>query len=93
MAKLLAMVIAWAISGFVLKLFTTLGIGIFTYVGLKSLVNSMLDLVSPQLSGLPEFVLNIVAIAGIPEALSVVGSALLTRAALNSAKAFVGVVS
>lgn len=93
MAKLLAMVISWAISGFILKLFTTLGIGIFTYVGLKALVNNMLDLVAPHLSGLPEFVLNIVAIAGIPEALSVVASALLTRAALNSAKAFVGVVS
>lgn len=93
MAKLLSLVISYALGSFLLRLFTTLGIGIFTYVGLSSLVRNGLDMIQPLLNGLPEYVLNIASIAGMPEAVSVIGSALLVRAAINSARAFVGVVS
>ena len=93
MAKLLAFVISYALGSFLLRLFTTLGIGIFTYVGLSNLARNGLDMIQPLINGLPEYVLNIVSIAGLPEGLSVIGSALLVRAAINSARAFVGVVS
>ncbi|AAA88380.1 unknown protein [Pseudomonas phage Pf3] len=93
MARLLALVIGYALSSFVLKLFTVLGVGIFTYVGLTALVDGFLNLLQPMLTGLPSYILDILAIAGVPEALSIVGSALLTRASINSAKAFVGVLT
>lgn len=93
MAKLLAFVISYALGSFLLRLFTTLGIGIFTYVGLSGLVRDGLNMIQPLINGLPEYVLKIVSIAGLPEAVSIIGSALLVRAAINSAKAFVGVVS
>lgn len=93
MARLLALVIGYALSSFVLKLFTVLGVGIFTYVGLWNLVDGFLNLLQPMLSGLPSYILDILAIAGVPEALTIVCSALLTRAAINSAKAFVGVLT
>lgn len=93
MPRLLALVIGYALSSFVLKLFTVLGVGIFTYVGLWNLVDGFLNLLQPMLSGLPSYILDILAIAGVPEALTIVCSALLTRAAINSAKAFVGVLT
>lgn len=92
MAKLLVLVISWALSSFLLKLFTTLGIGIFTFYGLSSLVDSFLNLIQPMMSGLPVYLLDLLAIAGVPEALTVISSALLTRAAIQSARAFVGLV-
>lgn len=93
MGRMLAFVISYAISGFFIKLFTTIGIGLFTYHGLKALVNGFLDLIGPMASGLPEYVLNILAIAGVPEGLTIISSALLTRAAIRSAQVWVGAIS
>lgn len=93
MGKLIAFAVSWALSSFVLKLFTTLGIGVMTYQGLKALINGFLDLIDPLVSGLPVYVLNILAIAGVPEGLTIISSALLTRAAIQSARAWVGVVT
>lgn len=93
MAKLLVMVISWALGSFLLRLFTTLGIGIFTYQALYSLVNSMLDQIQPLFSQLPAGVLSILSIAGVPEGVSILASALLTRAAIQAARAWVGVVT
>ena len=92
MANLLALVIGYALSSFFLKLFTTIGIGIFTYTGLLALVNKMLDLIQPLFNQIPSDILSILSIAGVPEALSILSSAILTRATINAAKAWVGVL-
>lgn len=92
MARLLAFVISYAISGFFIKLFTTIGIAMLTYKGLSSLVEGFLDMIAPMTSGLPEFVLNIITIAGVPEALSIIASAIMTRAAIRSAQVWVGAI-
>lgn len=93
MGKLLALVIGYALSSFVAKIFTTLGIGLLTYSGLTVLVNGFLDLIQPIASGLPVYVLNILAIAGVPEGLSIIASALLTRAAIQSARVWLGALT
>lgn len=93
MGKLLALVIGYALSSFVLKLFTTIGIGVFTYQGLSALINELLDMIQPLFSQLPAGILSLLALAGVPEALSIIASALLTRAAINAAKAWVGVLT
>lgn len=90
MGKILVAIISWALSGFLLKLTTTIGIGVFTYKSLSTLVDSFLDLLSPMINGLPADILSLLAIAGVPEALTILSSALLTRAAIASAQAFVG---
>lgn len=92
MGKLLSGILIWALSSFLVKIFATLGIAIFTYQGLYALVEGFIDSIQPLMSGLPEVMLNFLALAGVPEGLSIVVSALLTRAAINAAKAFVGVV-
>lgn len=93
MARLLAFIIGYALSTFVVKLFTTLGIAVLTYSGLKALVNGFLDLIQPMVSGLPEYVLNILAIAGVPEGLTIIASAVLTRAAIQSARVWLGALT
>lgn len=93
MARLLAFIISYAISGFFIKLFTTIGIAMLTYKGLKELVNGFLDMIAPMTSGLPEYVINILAIAGLPEGLSLIASAVMTRAAIKSAQVWVGSVA
>lgn len=93
MAKLLAMVISFAIGSFLVRITSALGIAIFTYKGLKALINNLLSHLQPLFASLPSAILDILAIAGVPEALSIIGSAVLTRAAINSARAFVGVVA
>lgn len=92
MGKLFSGILVWALSSFLVKIFATLGIAVFTYKGLYSLVEGLVDSIQPLMSGLPEVMLNFLALAGVPEALTIVVSALLTRAAINAAKAFVGVV-
>lgn len=92
MARLLAFVISYAISGFFIKLFTTIGIAVMTYKGLKALVEGFLDLIGPMTTGLPEYVLNILAIAGLPEGLTIIASAVLTRAAIQAARVWVGAI-
>ena len=93
MPLVLGPIIAWALGSFVLRLFTTLGIGVFTYFGLESLVSNTINAIQPALSSVPSGVIELLAIAGVPEALSVITSAALTAAAIKSASAFVGVVS
>lgn len=93
MPKLLAFIISWAISSFFIKLFTTIGIAMLTYKGLSSLVDGFLDLIAPMASGLPEYVLNILAIAGVPEGLTIIASAVLTRAAIQAARVWVGAIT
>lgn len=93
MAKLFIVVISWALSTFLLKLATTLGIAVLTYQGLIQLVEGFLDLIEPTISGLPADVLNILAMSGVPEGLTIIGSAMLTRAAVKAASAWVGVIT
>lgn len=63
-----------------------------TYKGLKALVEGFLDLIEPAVSGLPEYILNILAIAGVPEGLTIIASAVLTRAAIQAARVWVGAI-
>lgn len=93
MPKFLIVIISYALGSFVLRMFTALGIGIFTYKGLYSLVEGLLDLIEPTLSQLPSSILDILAIAGVPEGLSIITSAVLTRAAIKSVSTFIGVTS
>lgn len=93
MGSLLRGLLIWVLSSFLLKLSAVLGMGIITYKTLYALVTKFLDLIQPALNGLPAYILDIVTIAGMPEALSVVCGAIITRAAFNSARAFVGVLS
>lgn len=92
MSKLLIAVGGYVLSKFVLKLFAALGIGFVSFKVILSLTQAALDKITPLLDGLPSVILNLFALAGLPEFLSIIASALLTAAAITSAKAFIGAV-
>lgn len=93
MPKILLLIISYALSSFLVRFFSALGIGIFTYKGLMSLIEALLAHIQPLLNSLPSSIISLFAIAGVFEALSIIVSALLTRTAINTAKAFIGVVA
>lgn len=91
MPALLISLLGYVLSSFLLKVFAGLGIAVFSYWGLSNLVESALNYMVPLLGALPSGVIAIISMSGVPEGLSVIASAALTRAAFESARAFVGV--
>ncbi|MGA4323718.1 DUF2523 domain-containing protein [Ectopseudomonas hydrolytica] len=90
MPAVLVTIGVYIISSVIAKLLLALGIGLFTYYGLYTLVQRLLQEVQAAFGGLPSQVSQILSIAGIPEALSIIGSAVLTWAAIKSMQVFFG---
>ena len=90
MPVLLKSIIVWALSATLVKLSVALGIGFLTYTGLEAAVNGALSHLVEAVGGLPESLYAILARFGFFEALSIIGSAMLTSAAIKSVKTFVG---
>lgn len=93
MPAVIAAIGVWVISSVIAKLFIALGIGLFSYYGLYELTRAMLDQVNTLMDGLPSEVFQLISLAGIPQALSIIGSAIMTRAAINSIQLFFGIRS
>lgn len=90
MFKLLAPVLIWALTSAVSRILLALGIGLVTYTAIQALVHQFLDMAKGSITGLPYQILAILHLAGADQALSIIGGALLTRAAINAAKVSVG---
>jgi hypothetical protein len=93
MPAMLIAVGVWVISSVIAKLFVALGIGIFTYYGIYELIQQLLAQVQGLMGTLPAAVFQLLSLAGIPQALSIIGSAILTRASINAIQLFFGVRS
>lgn len=92
MGKLLSGVIVWALSSFVARLFTALGIAVTTYATITTVVDSLLGQLQPMLSQLPVTLLSLLSLAGLSQAFTIIASAIATRSAFMAAKAFISVV-
>lgn len=90
MPAILVTIGVYIISSVIAKLFLALGIGIFTYYGLYALVEQLLNQIQGLISGLPPQVFQLISLAGIPESMSIIGSAVLSRAAIYSMQVFFG---
>jgi len=93
MPALLAPLLIWILSSAVARIFVSLGIGMFTYVGIIALVRDFLDMSHGFLSQLPSELLSLLHLAGVDQAISIIGAALLTRAAINAASVGMRVVT
>lgn len=85
----MATVIVWALGSFFTRLIAALGISFTTYAALSKAVEKLIQYIQPNLNQLPQDALNILTLAGIDEALSIMVSALATRAAFVSARVFI----
>lgn len=90
MPPVLVAIGVWVISSVIAKLFVALGIGLFTYYGLLELVERIIDQAQSMFGGLPASAVQIMSIAGVPEALSIITSAFLTRASIQAIQTFFG---
>lgn len=90
MALLLKSVLIWVVSATLVRLFVALGIGFLTYTGLEAAVSTALSYLAQWVGGMPESIYAIFARIGFFEALSIIGAAMLTSAAIKSVKVFVG---
>lgn len=90
MPAILVTIGIYIISSVIVKLFLALGIGIFTYYGLYAAIEAVLEQLQVLFSSLPPQVFQLLSLGGIPEALSIICSALLTRAAIKSIQIFFG---
>lgn len=90
MAKLLSIIGVWIISSVIVRFFTALGIAFFTYSGLEYAIEQAIGYAEGALSALPTAILQLLALAGTPEALSIICTAILTRAAIDSIRLVVG---
>lgn len=91
MAMLLKSVLVWALSTAFVKIFAALGIGFLTFQGLTALLDAGLGYLQSAISGIGAELLQILAIAGVFEGMSIVASAMTSIAAIKSAKVFLGV--
>ncbi|NMY53446.1 DUF2523 domain-containing protein [Pseudomonas sp. WS 5011] len=93
MPAILVTIGIYIISSVIAKIFVALGIGLLSYYGLYELVQELLNQVQDLMTSLPPQVFQIISLAGIPQAMSIIGSAVLTRAAIKSVEIFFGVRS
>lgn len=89
MGNLLSIVIVWSLSTFTVRLMTALGISLTTYSAISRLVDGLINRLQVYLSQVPADILAIMSMAGVGEGLSLIASALVTRAFFVSARVFI----
>jgi len=88
MPAILYGLLAWAMGSAVARILLGAGLGLGTYAVLSTILNDLLADLVAEISLLGAAA-QILYLAGIGEALSIVGGAMVARVALGSAKVFV----
>lgn len=76
----------WIARGLIVKFLVGLGVGLVTYNTMGYFTDMALGYVHTNVQGLPSDIANLLAIARIPEALSVLASAWTARAVIISGR-------
>lgn len=91
MVAILWRIAAWALGGAIARMLTGAGLAVFTYTMVVDYVRDALDYGVSILQGVAGgAVLQLLVLFGVAEALTIVGSALLTRATVVGMAAFIG---
>ena len=91
MWTLVRSIIAFAIGGLVARALTGAGLALVGYWIVGDLVLEALEFAKTSMGGLPADVLQLLLLMGVGEYLSIVGSAVLARAAIVAAASAVGI--
>jgi hypothetical protein len=68
------------------RVLTGVGVGLVTYAALTPLISSALTMARDMAAGITASVLQVCLIAGLGDCMSMLGSALLTRAAISAGR-------
>lgn len=88
MFQLLKLVLISALGNFVVSVFAALGLSIGGYYFISEYLDQAFSYMESMYSDLPASVISILAIAGIPEAISIIGSAHMTAGVFFAARVF-----
>lgn len=93
MSMILKSLLVWILAGAVARVLAGAGLAIGTYAILGDLLNDFLALLTSSLNGVTAGFSNLLWLAGVGDAISIIGSALVAVAAINSARVFIGSAS
>ena len=82
---------AWAVGGLIAKVLVGAGLTLVTASFVAGYVNDLLDYLGDQIGGMPADLLALLGLGGFGTMLSIIGSAMLARVALNGVQRIVGV--
>lgn len=80
----------WFAKGGIPAFLSSAGLSMVVFAGLDLAVESAMESVLDELNGLPSDLLQLALLMGIGEAISIIGSAILTRVALLQASNVLG---
>ena len=80
----------WFAKGGVPAFLTSAGMTMVVFAGLDIAVEAALDAAVDEMNGIPSEVLDLALVGGLGEFISILGSALMTRAALIAAQNVMG---
>lgn len=90
MILLFKSLLVWILAGALARILAGAGLAIGTYSILGDLLNDFLALLTTSLNGVSSGFSSLLWMAGVGDAISIVGSALVAVAAINSARVFIG---
>lgn len=93
MITLFKSLLVWILAGAVARILAGAGLAIGTYSLLSNMLDSFLGLLTTSLNGVSSGFASLLWLAGVGEAISIIGSALVAVAAINSARVFIGMPS
>lgn len=90
MIMLFKSLLIWILAGAVARILAGAGLAIGTYSILGDLLDNFLSMLTSSLNGVTGGFANLLWLAGVGDAISIIGSALVAVAAINSARVFIG---
>jgi hypothetical protein len=90
MIALFKSLLVWILAGAVARILAGAGLAIGTYSILGDLLDNFLVMLTSSLNGVTGGFANLLWLAGVGDAISIIGSALVAVAAINSARVFIG---
>ena len=90
MLKFLIGLVTWMLSGLIARVLIWAGLTVITSVTLGALVESAMQDAIAGISGIASAALQLALLGGVADFFSIIGSALLTRAAIRAAMAGLG---
>lgn len=82
--------LVWILAGALARVLAGAGLAIGTYALLGSFLDDFLSLLTGSLNSVTGGFANLLWLAGVGEALTIIGSALVAVMAINSARVFIG---
>lgn len=87
MQALLVAIIGWALASMLTRILVGAGLTFVTYIGISDLVESSLDALTSSIGAMGDAA-QILYLAGVGEAISIMGSAIIAAATMYAARLF-----